>query len=359
MNKFKSIKRIILKRIELIAFFIKYKNKQKFIIFSTPTHGNLGDQAIAFAQENFLNHYFPNTPTIELNLIDVARNLNFIKKNRQSKDIFFIHGGGNMGNLYPIEEDVRLRIVSTINDNQIFSFPQSIYFEDNDNRSFYYNEMKKIYQNNSDFKLVARESISLKKMNQTFPQNKVLYTPDIVFFLTGVLDFNELHQRDNVLTLLRDDKEKSLDKQIEFKFLSYLKNNLNYKIDKDDTQLGNNVFISKKNRQRYVFDKLNQIMKYEFVITDRLHGMIFCYLTKTPCLVLQNNNSKIKATYNDWLLSCKFIKMLDDTQLDNPTYVNESISEILEASRSNNYLDDKFFPLVEAIKGSEEGSFSK
>ena len=44
-------------------------------------------------------------------------------------------------------------------------------------------------------------------------------------------------------------------------------------------------------------DKFKDFQKSELVITDRLHGMIFCYITKTPCIVMPNNNHKILMTY--------------------------------------------------------------
>ena len=48
------------------------------------------------------------------------------------------------------------------------------------------------------------------------------------------------------------------------------------------------------------------------MITDRLHGMIFAAITGTPCVVLQNNNHKIKATYESWLRPLKHIRLQEN-----------------------------------------------
>jgi len=45
------------------------------------------------------------------------------------------------------------------------------------------------------------------------------------------------------------------------------------------------------------------------VITDRLHGMIFAFITGTPAIVLPNNNGKIEHSY-DWISECGYICFL-------------------------------------------------
>ena len=53
--------------------------------------------------------------------------------------------------------------------------------------------------------------------------------------------------------------------------------------------------------------KRDKFSKAELVITDRLHGMIFSVITKTPCLVFDNKNHKISETYTAWLKDCNYI----------------------------------------------------
>lgn len=65
-------------------------------------------------------------------------------------------------------------------------------------------------------------------------------------------------------------------------------------------------------RKKFLTKQWKQIAKSSIVITDRLHGMIFSYLTQTPCIVLANNNGKIKSAYTDWLCDCNFIKFVNN-----------------------------------------------
>ena len=46
------------------------------------------------------------------------------------------------------------------------------------------------------------------------------------------------------------------------------------------------------NAQKLLDDYLTRLQSISLVITDRLHGMILSYITKTPCIVFDNNNQK-------------------------------------------------------------------
>ena len=48
-------------------------------------------------------------------------------------------------------------------------------------------------------------------------------------------------------------------------------------------------------------NKLRQFSSAEFVITNRLHGMLFSIITQTPVIALDNVTGKIKSLYNTWL----------------------------------------------------------
>ena len=52
--------------------------------------------------------------------------------------------------------------------------------------------------------------------------------------------------------------------------------------------------------------------KSKVVVTDRLHGMIFCAITKTPCVAIDNSNHKISGVYDAWLKDIGYIKMIKD-----------------------------------------------
>jgi pyruvyl transferase EpsI len=66
----------------------------------------------------------------------------------------------------------------------------------------------------------------------------------------------------------------------------------------------------------------------KLVITDRLHGMIFCVITGTPCIVLPNSNHKIRGTYHDWLSNLNYIKLVED--IKDLKLFNSNVEEMLD-----------------------------
>ena len=54
-------------------------------------------------------------------------------------------------------------------------------------------------------------------------------------------------------------------------------------------------------REKLVINKLKEFAECEIVVTDRLHGMIFSYITSTPCIALGNSTGKSLYSYEDWL----------------------------------------------------------
>ena len=44
--------------------------------------------------------------------------------------------------------------------------------------------------------------------------------------------------------------------------------------------------------------------------------MVFAYITKTPCLVFENNSYKVKGLYK-WLEKSNFIKIYNENSIEN------------------------------------------
>ena len=74
--------------------------------------------------------------------------------------------------------------------------------------------------------------------------------------------------------------------------------------------------------------------------------MIFAYLTDTPCLVLNNQNGKVKAVYK-WLQKCENIIYCDD--INN---IDACISKIANANYNNTFIefDQNFEILKEELR---------
>ena len=101
----------------------------KIILMGTPHHANIGDLAIAYAEEKMIKQLFPDKKlyVMQEEKLDVCakRVKNYIKKD----DIILLHGGGNIGDTYVTPEQGRREVISSYPANKIIIFPQTAYFE--------------------------------------------------------------------------------------------------------------------------------------------------------------------------------------------------------------------------------------
>lgn len=152
------------------------------------SYNNLGDQAIAYAMSEFLKNEFKDYKYIEVSDNEIVRNIKYIRKNTNSKDIICLTGGGNMGTLYPRYEAIRRMIIKNFPNNKIVIFPQTIDYENNKYGKKEFEKSKKIYNKHRKLLICARENRSYKIMKEAY--NNVILVPDIVLYLIGRIRLN-------------------------------------------------------------------------------------------------------------------------------------------------------------------------
>lgn len=303
----------------------KLQEKNRIFVFSVPTYGNLGDQAIAEAELSFLENEFDEWQIVPIYDYSTRAAIRKLKKKINRNDILMIQGGGNFGSLYPKAERDRNLILMTFKNNKIISFPQSIFYSNDEHGYSLLKSAQNAFSLNKKAVIVARESLSLEKMKEMFSGNSIAYTPDIVLTYKINLETLENLKRHGVLFVLRKDKEKSVSEEFINSFKQKLKNN-GYKLKESSTVIKQSG-ITKRNRLNVLSKKWTEFGKSEVVITDRLHGMLFAYLTRTPCLVMKNNNGKIEYTYKDWLSDINFI------HLQSKNEVSDAFNEFKKLTR--------------------------
>lgn len=293
----------------------KSSGKNRIFIIGTPTHGNLGDQAIAYAEQKIVEDYFSDYEICEINALDIIKHLKSLRNNIKKDDILVLHGGGNLGNQYVEEEELRRKIILQFKNNKVILFPQTIYFTDDAVGKVEFNKTKAIYGKHKDLTLVSRENTSYEIMKQAFINNKVILSPDIVMYL------NKTHPkyiRNGALTCIRKDVESILSVENREKIKNMLEINYDNLIITDTmaelTTSENRVvkyMVNRNQRKKMLNRKWDQFKKAELVVTDRLHGMVFCAITSTPCIVIGNYNHKVKDTYK-WIEKLNYIKFVDN-----------------------------------------------
>lgn len=310
-----------------------YKYKKKIIYMLIPTHGNMGDQAIVYSTIKFYKENFPEYEVLQIDRDRTHYEYLSIKRCINKDDIIVLHGGGNMGNLYLEEEIPRRFIIGKFKKIKVISMTQTISFTNDKQGKIEREKTKKVYNKNKNLILLAREEESYKKMKGLFHCN-ILLVPDIVFYLADKLNNNE--DRVSITTCLRTDKESILGGQRE-KFINDLEEK--YKnIVKYDTYISGTV--SYYNREKELTNMWNVFKKSKVVITDRLHGMIFCVITKTPCIVYKSLDHKVIESYK-WIKDLDYIELVSELELKKINNLIEKMTKMKPVESLN--FDKKYF----------------
>lgn len=278
------------------------ENPEIVFLVMTPEHGNIGDHAIAFAEKKMLQEAM--IPYIEV----TGRQLNKLKEykilNVMDGKKILINGGGNLGTLWFNVETLQRDIMISNPDSPIFILPNTIYYEDSEWGKEQLRESIRIYNSHEQLCLYARENVSYEKMKKIY--RNVQLIPDMV------LSLNECKadtKRSGCILLLRKDVEKTLTEDESNLVISQAKEIFGEKLTFSDMCV--NYEISIENRQAEVDKKLEEIRGAELVITDRLHGMIFCAVTGTSCIVLDSKSPKVRGCY-DWIKQLEYIRFAEN-----------------------------------------------
>lgn len=315
-------------------------------IFLAADYNNLGDVAITLAQRKFLSDCVPDFNIIEVPERETFRYYNVIKPLPKDNVLITIIGGGNNGTLYDFLEEPRRFLLRNFKDYRIVSFPQTVFFEDTPRGIPYKKEFSRLCDNCNDLTLVAREKYSYE-IYKKITSAKSILTPDIVFSMNKFADFSVRHN--TVAAIFRNDKEKAIDADLVEATIMNCVMELGYEkvfMDTCDIDI-------KKGREAVLMAYIKRLSSVKFAVTDRLHGMILCYITQTPCIVIKINNPKIDSTYETWLNDQNFIYLLNGDE--NILEIKNIINRLIELKTPVvEDLTSRFLPLYDACRGKEE-----
>ena len=307
----------------------KYKNKRKILLVGLPEYNNLGDIAIGYAECEFIEKN-KSSKYVFLPITErcFEKYLKKIKNIVNSSDIIFLQGGGNFGDQYYDQERIRKKVLKNFKRNTIYLMPSTFYMKNKKNISKFLRKY-----NSRNFNIFFREKYSFE-IAKDYIKNKMYVVPDIVLSL----DYIKLNREKSGIGLcIRKDVERKISTEQEeliketiykFKNKVFIFDTINKKTNcfEDYEEIVKNIF--------------NEIAQYELVITDRLHCMIFCAITGTPCIAIGNYNYKIKGVF-EWIKDSGFIEFCEDiTRIDSlieqlllKTNINSTIN------LSNQYID--------------------
>lgn len=270
---------------------------KRILLLHTPRHGNIGDQAIVLGEMRVLKEFFPEHKIIEVPTEyfrgdngELLWGIGFETYVRRD-DIIFLPGGGNLGNLWLGEEKIRRELIQRFAQNKIVSFPQSIHFTDDAAGRAELATSQKIYGAHPDLHLMMRDENSFDFATKNFPSAKNYLLPDSVTVLLGITD-DCTDARQGVLFVLRSDKEKIRDDKNISRLQKYLADK-NIPFTVTDTVIGGRV--TSANREKKVREVLMKFRRSKLVVTDRFHGVVFSFVTRTPVMAFKSFDTKISS----------------------------------------------------------------
>lgn len=312
-------------------------NRKNTIWFVGSAHyDNIGDLAIssatrAFLEKNFLAGYY----LIEIRLCDYYKYEKVMKENIKEKDIIILQGGGNLGFKYFDAEFNRREVITKFPNNKIVVFPCTIDYGNTVREQYELKKSIKLYNGHGNLNIVAREQKSYELLRNLYNKCNIILEPDIV--LNFDKELFEIERKD-IGICLRNDLEKT---NINIDTYELEKN---YSLNKTDN-ISEEKNVSINSRNEIIKNKLKEIASYKAVLTDRLHFMIFCAITSTPCIFVNNTNKKLEGVYNLWLKKYNYIKMYDSKK-----DITVQVNELLKSEKNFNYSRYKFNKIIDLIR---------
>ncbi|WP_029233693.1 polysaccharide pyruvyl transferase family protein [Butyrivibrio sp. VCB2006] len=316
-----------------------------FVLVCTPRHGNVGDQAITLAEMNFINSRFPKAKWKEIMAYELWRYMDVYKTVISKETVIVVHGGGFLGTIWLNEENLVRLLLQSFPENKVIIMPQTIFYEDSSEGNAELTISQRIYrEHQGEITMFLRDKASYDFACENFDgvDNKY-YVPDMVFSLKPEL---KCIRGNAALMCFRSDREKVFDNSLIDNIKSIVSQKGIMQSD-TDTVIGKRVYS--RDREDVVESKLVEFAISRFVITDRLHGMIMCAITGTPCLAVDNLSHKVSGGY-DWIKKLPYIKVAD-SKCDIGREIDEliSISEN-EWTYDNSFLNDEYDKIEAELK---------
>lgn len=280
---------------------------EDYVLLDIPNHKNIGDHLIYKGELDF----FRELPYI----CQCQSSVTFNFSGEINSNIILLHGGGNFGDLYPMHQKFREKIIRENSNKRIIILPQSVQF-DKESEAI---ESAKVFNQHPDLTICARDQYSFDYLKKHFDACNIIMVPDMAFCSTYQKSKNATK---DLLIMKRRDFEIGDSDEMELggdydvsdwttfeptlnetlaKYYEKVNNKLSklfYKSLKKDSVFG---LFPLRTESKYIQFGIDLVSRYKFVISTRLHGHILCLLLGIPSIIVDNSYGKNKRFYDTWL----------------------------------------------------------
>lgn len=266
-------------------------------LVDVPNHSNVGDSAIYLGELAWLKQAGLPKPAY---VCDVHSYRESDLRARVPRGTILIHGGGNLGDLWPQHQAFREEILSTFPDHRIVQLPQTIHFESAEG----YERAEQLFSRHRDLTVLVRDRVSLE-LAESRLHCRAIECPDAAFAL-GPLK-RPTSPSEDVVVLARTDKEASgpspFDGAARVDWLG----------DPPTTAIRVERWLRVRNtglparqllRRPLARQRLQRgcrlLSRGRVAVVDRLHGHILCLSMGIPHVLVDNSYGKVRAFFEAW-----------------------------------------------------------
>ncbi|MBB3879252.1 polysaccharide pyruvyl transferase family protein [Sphingomonas pseudosanguinis] len=263
-----------------------------YALVDFPDHPNVGDSAIWLGEIALLREVGAGDPAY------VCRWDDFDEGAFRAvcpEGPILIHGGGNLGDIWPHHQHFREALLTRCPDRRIVQLPQSIRFRDPANRDRFAATVAR----HPNFHLCLRDDASLAEARAHFACPSEL-APDSAFGL-GALP-RPVEPDCDVLMLLRSDAERAARDDGGLRALRGA-----VALDWLEEEPVTATNPTERARQR-VARGLRLLSRGDRIVTDRLHGHILALLLGIRHIILDNDYGKVAAYHAAWTAGSPLVR---------------------------------------------------
>lgn len=258
-----------------------------YALLDFPDHANVGDSAIWLGEVAMLRAVTGRGPS------HVATWHDFdpaALRRDCPEGVVFLHGGGNLGDIWPHHQHLRERVLAEMGDRTVVQLPQSIHFRDAGNAR----QFAELATAHADFTLYVRDARSVAFAAGLLGCGATL-APDSAL----ALGMQPRGRADcPLLMLLRSDDERRGHGDAA---LPPGTRTADWLVDDPRMDASATTPDAREAQARARVDRgLRLLSQGEAIVTDRLHAHILATLLAIPHVVLDNDYGKIGAYRAAW-----------------------------------------------------------
>jgi pyruvyl transferase EpsO len=293
-----------------------FDTTKRVIYYDYPLHMNIGDLLINLGTEQFLADHNINVWR-RYSIFDMPDSI----KGMEDDVVILCQGGGNFGDLYPIFQNGRERVLRLYPRNRIVILPQTVHFR---SRERFFQSMEQ-FRTHGNCYIFARDNRSLGFLRQaSFTQTSAM--PDMAHYLWGkLLPITPRAYEAQPLRFVRRDGEAKSSPLLEGNASTV------QSYDWPDTttwstrhragltlrairfQNGLGLHTQKywqwhSAQDRAIRDGVRFFSKYRKIYTNRLHVMLLGLLLEREVCAFDNSYGKLSSYRDTWLSGLEGLK---------------------------------------------------